>query len=424
MSFERPSRFHTWLRLAAVLLAGALSAGCYPSMRYLYRPVLTATGADFVAALTVASGNEVVDGNHVTLLENGIEAFPAMLDAIAGADSSVHMEMYIFRDSDIGRRFVEVLAERARAGVRVRLLLDALGSNAFGERNRRVLEEAGAYVEFFRPVRLFSLRNVHLRTHRKVLIIDGRVAFTGGICIDDPWMGDADAPDRWRETQVEVHGPVVRQMQAAFARAWLEATGELLNSQSLYPLLEPVGIVRCQLMDSTPGVATNPARLSFLVAVESARETLDVTNPYFVPDRAMKDALQAAARRGVRVRLILSGRKTDIKPVRYAGRISYHDLLGAGVEIYEYQPARLHAKTAVVDGVWATVGSTNINRRSFAWNYESNLNVFDQAFAEEMLEMFERDLLVSGEVTLEEWKRRPFSHKFKERFWGIFRSQF
>ena len=414
----------TWLRLTACFLAAGLLWGCYPSMRYLYRPVLTATGADFMAALTVASGNEVVDGNDVVLLENGIQAFPAMLGAIAGAKSSVHMEMYIFRDSEIGREFVEALAERARTGVRVRLLLDALGSTGFGDRNRRVLEDAGAYVEFFRPVRLFSLRNVHLRTHRKVLIVDGETAFTGGICIDDSWMGDADAPDRWRETQVLVRGPVVRQMQVAFARAWLEATGELLNSQPLYPFLEPVGDKRCQLMDSTPGVATNPARLSFLVAVESAQESLDVTNPYFVPDRSMKDALMAAARRGVRVRLILSGRKTDIKPVRYAGRISYHDLLEAGVEIFEYQPARLHAKTAVVDGLWATVGSTNINRRSFAWNYESNLNVFDRGFAGELVGMFERDLLVSRQVTLEDWKERPFSQKIKERFWGIFRSQF
>ena len=410
--------------MLAGVLAGAALTGCYPSMRYLYRPVLTAAGADFVAALTVASGNEVADGNHVTLQINGDQAFPAMLEAIAAAQSSIHFETYIFRDGEIGREFVEALAERARAGVRVRLLVDAIGSANFGTRNEALLRVAGVNLVFFRPVRLFSLRTVHLRTHRKVLIVDGRIAFTGGICIDDAWLGNAEVPERWRETQVRVEGPVVRQMQAAFARAWLEATGELLLSSALYPTLSHAGTMSCQLMDSTPGVATNPARLSFLVAVESARESLDVTNPYFVPDRASREALVAAARRGVRVRLLLSGRNTDARPVRYAGRIYYHDLLEAGVEIYEYQPARLHAKTTIVDGTWATVGSTNINRRSFSWNYESNLNIFDRSFAAQLGAVFETDLAAARRMTLEAWKQRPFSQKAKERFWGLFRSQF
>ncbi len=408
--------------MAALALVLALS-GCYPSMRFFYRPVLTASTADSMAALAVATGNEVVDGNSVELLENGAEAFPAMLAAIAAARSSVHLETYIFRDGEIGRAFVDALAERARAGVDVRLLLDAIGSSDFGERNRRILEQAGATVVFFRPIRLFSLSKVHLRTHRKILLVDGEVGFTGGICIEDGWVGLPDGPEKWRDTQVRVEGPVVRQMQAAFARAWLEATGRLLTGRALYPHQEVSNGVTCQLMDSTPGVAVNPARLSFLVGVESARETLDVTNPYFVPDHATREALIRAAGRGVTVRLLLSGPHTDVPAARYAGRRYFRELLEAGIEIWEYQPARLHAKTVVVDRRWSSVGSTNLNRRSFAWNYESNLNIFDEAFAAEMETMFHRDLEVSRRVDLEHWKKRSLGERLRESFYGLFRQQ-
>lgn len=408
--------------MVALVLCGA--CGCAPTLRFRYKPLLTKPGADLVAALVVASGNESVDGNAVAILENGNRAFPAMLAAIRGARSSVHIETFIFRDGTIGREFVSALAERARAGVKVRLLLDAFGSGRFGEANVETLERAGADVVFFRPLRLRFLSKINLRTHRKVLIVDGRIAFTGGICIDDAWLGDADRPDRWRETQIRVEGPVVRQMQAAFARAWIEATGELLSARSLYPAIPLVGEIACQLMDSTPGVAVNPARLSFLVAVGAARSSIEVTNAYFVPDHVTRDALVKAAERGVRVRLVLPSRNTDSRAVRYAGRIYYRRLLEAGVEIYEYEPARLHAKTMVVDGEWASVGSTNLDRRSFAYNYESNLNVFDRGFARRMHEMFERDLSRCSRVTLDEWKTRPFSEKLLERFYGIFRNHY
>lgn len=404
-------------------LAG-VALGCATVRRYAYFPPLTSEGADIQAALTIAAGNEAVDGNRVDLLENGDQVFPQMLAAVRGARSSIHLEPYILTDSGIGREFVGTLAERARAGVEVRLLLDSWGTPGFGEVNERVLRAAGAKVVYFRPTSLRNLRKIHLRTHRKILVVDGKVGFTGGICIDDEWVGDGTDPGHWRDTMVRVEGPVVRQIQAAFARAWLDATEEVLNEQALFPELPVANGKRCQLMESTPGVDGNPAHISFLVAVNSARESIDITTAYFAPDSVARGALERAARRGVRVRLLLPGKHTDAPPTRHAGRSDYGKLLRAGIEVYEYQPAKLHAKTVVVDGRWASVGSTNLTPRSLFFNLEANLNVFDPGFACEMRAMFERDLARSRRITLGEWKARPFGDKLAELFWGLFRAQY
>ncbi|MBK8594850.1 MAG: cardiolipin synthase B [Holophagales bacterium] len=412
--------------LPVLLVAGLLVAlsGCATALRLRYRPALTSPTADPLAAFTLASGNEPVGGNAVQVLENGDGAFPAMLDEISSAQTSIHLEAYIFRDGVIARRFATALAERARAGVAVRLLVDAIGSAGFGEANEQLLRDAGATVVFFRPIGAATLLKVHLRTHRKVLIVDGRVGFVGGICFEDEWLGNADLPTRWRDTVVRVQGPVTRQLQAAFGRAWLEATGELLAGRALYPSNGKSGEAVCQVMDSTPGFDSNPARLSFLVAVGSAASRLDITSAYFVPDGPAKKVLAEAVKRGVCVRILLPGPLTDLPYVRYAGRNDYHDLLEAGVEIWEYQRARLHAKTLVVDGSWASVGSSNLTNRSFSWNYESNVHVFDSGFAREMELMFERDLADSRQITLAEWKQRSFGEKFLEWMHGLLRSQY
>lgn len=417
-------RFRHGLRGLLVAFLLVALAGCSTALRLRYRPALTSPTADPLAAFTVASGNDPVGGNAVEVLANGDEIFPAMLEAITLAESSIHLESYIFRDGIIGRQFVEALAARARQGISVRLLLDAVGSTGFGEENERVLREAGAQVVFFRPLGASSLTKVHLRTHRKVLVVDGRVGFVGGVCIADDWLGNADEPKRWRETVVRVEGPVTRQLQAAYGRAWLEATGELLAGRDLYPSNGAVGQAVCQVMDSTPGFDSNPARLSFLVAVGSAAKSLDITSAYFVLDGNARKALIEAVKRGVCVRLLLQGPHTDLHLVRYAGRNDYDNLLKGGVEIWEYQRSRLHAKTLVVDGKWASVGSTNLTNRSFSWNYESNVHVFDEAFARHMAQMFEDDLRDARRITLEEWKQRSFGDRFAEWFYGILRSQY
>jgi cardiolipin synthase len=410
--------------LALLLPLALLASGCATVRSYRYRPRLTAPGADILAALTIAGGNGAVDGNSVTPLENGAQAFPAMLAAIHNATSTIHMETYIFHDGRIGGEFVAALAERARAGVSVRLLFDAFGSRGFGAENTRTLEDAGAQIVFFHPLRLGNPLKIYLRTHRKLLIVDGRIGFTGGICVDDAWTGDATEPDHWRDLQVEVEGPVVRQMQAGFARAWLDATDELLSAQDLYPQLPPSGPMRAQMMESTPGFRGNPARLSFLVAVASARRSIEITNAYLILDHVAIQALERAARRGVSVRLLLPSRRTDSSAVRYAGRHDYKSLLEAGVEIHEFTPTRLHAKTMIVDGRWASVGSANLDTRSFTYNYEANLNVFNEGFARLLEQVFEHDLARSERVTLAQWRRRPWSERFLETLYGAFRSQY
>ncbi|MCU0294018.1 MAG: phospholipase D-like domain-containing protein [Thermoanaerobaculaceae bacterium] len=405
-------------------LAAVLATGCATVRRYEYYPPLTSSGADIQAALAIAAGNDAVDGNRVDILENGDQVFPAMLDAIRQAKSSIHLEPYILTDSAVGREFIDSVLERARAGVKVRLLLDSFGTPGIGTLNEKLLRDAGAQVVFFHPTNVFNLRKIFLRTHRKILVVDGKLGFTGGICIDDEWTGDGTDSAHWRDTMVRVQGPVVRQMQAAFARAWLEATGEVLAAHVLFPRLPAANGQRCQLMESTPGFDGNPARISFLVAVNSAHSTIDITNAYFAPDSVALSTLERAAKRGVRVRLLLPSRLTDARPVRYAGRSDYTRLLRAGIEVYEYQAAKLHAKTMVVDGTWASVGSTNLTSRSLYFNYEANLNVFDERFAASMCEMFERDLTRAQRVTLEAWKARPFKEKLAESFWGLFRKQY
>lgn len=377
-----------------------------------------------MAGLSIAGGNEAVDGNRLTLLENGDATFGAMLDSIRNAQSSVHLETFIFHDGQIGRSFVDALTERAKAGVHVCLLLDGIGSMEFGDDNAQKLKEAGAQVVFFNRFSLQNLFKVHLRTHRKLMIVDGSTAFTGGVCIDDAWMGDADQPERWRDTMVKVEGPVVRQMQAGFARAWIEATREVLLDHALFPNMPPMGSSTCQVMESVPGFHGNPARISFLLSVASAQRSISITNAYFVPDLEARRALEKAAKRGVKVRLLLPSRNTDNPGVHHAGRIYYARLLRAGVGIWEYAPCRLHAKTMVVDGKWASIGSTNLDRRSFFWNYESNLNVFDPTCAQSMEQMFERDLTHAKAIELTAWKNRPFSEKLAEFFYGMLRSQY
>lgn len=410
------------LRVAVVVLLG-LAAGCAPEpLKYRYQPRLTSPGADIRNTLSIASGFQAVGGNKITLLLNGEQAFPAMLDAISSATSSIHLENNIFRNGEVARRFVEALAERARSGVKVRMLIDWAGAS-LGSANEKVLKDAGVVFVTFRPLRLSQINKIHLRTHRKLLIVDGKMAFMGGVCFDDAWDGDATLPDHWRDELLRIQGPVVEHIQVAFVRAWVEAGQELLTARTLYSS-EAAGDVVCQLMDSTPGSRENPARLSFLVSVAAARKSIDATTAYFVPDHPTREAMKEAAHRGVRVRLILAGRNTDIESVRYAGRISYKELLEAGIEIYEYGGAQLHTKTMVVDGAWASMGSTNLDRRSFAYNREANLNIFDEAFATEMEKVFETDLARSKRVILEEWVKRPFHEKVLERIYGIFRPQY
>jgi cardiolipin synthase len=356
-----------------------------------------------------------IEGNQIRLLENGDEIYPAMLAAISRATRSINLETYIFWSGEAGNRFRDALAERARRGVEVRILLDAVGSGARLERGDvEAMKAAGCAVEFFHPLRPWMLDTINHRTHRRLLIVDGRVGFTGGAGIADVWLGSAEKPGHWRDTQVEVQGPVVAQLQSAFQESWAGVRGEALLGDRFFPKLERTGTSRSQVIASSPEAPSSATKLLFALSIASATRRLWVSNSYLLPDRDTAALLVAAARRGVDVRLIVPGKVNDVPATKAAGRSSFGDLLDGGVKIFEYQPTMFHAKTMVVDGLFATIGSTNFDNRSFRLNEELNLTVYDRQVAGQFEQMFIRDLARARPYTLEEWRHRPFLERLTE----------
>jgi cardiolipin synthase len=355
-----------------------------------------------------------VAGNRVTALLNGDEAFPAMLEAIRSARRSIALEAYIFWPGTVGTTFAEALAERARAGVATHLLLDAMGSKKLDEELIGRMRDAGVQVVYFRPLRWYTLDRVNHRTHRKLLIVDGRVGFTGGLGIADLYLGHAQDKDHWRDGQFRAEGPVVGQLQAAFLDNWIQTGGPLLHGEDYYPPLDSAGGAWAQAVHSSPGGGTESLRLMYHLAIASAGRSILIANPYFVPNTLAVGMLVEARRRGVRVEIIAPGPITDAGLVRRASRAKWGPLLEAGVRIYEYQPTMYHNKLMVVDDYWVTVGSTNFDNRSFRLNDEANLNVFDETFARAQAEIFARDRDRSREVTLEEWRGRPVTERLEE----------
>jgi cardiolipin synthase A/B len=333
------------------------------------------------------------------------------------------MEFYIYWDGEIARRFAEVLAEKSREGVAVKVVLDAVGSAAMSRDLIEFMRGNGIDVEWYHPIRWYTLSRVNNRTHRKLLIVDGCVGFTGGVGIADEWLGDADAPDHWRETMVRVEGPAVIQMQFAFMDNWVKSRGEILTGLPYFPATEKVGDHLAQVIKSSPAEGSSTVKLLYTISIVSAVEKIWITNAYFIPDRDTIRALEGAVRRGVDVRVIVPGKWNDHRVVRYASRLHYERLLRKGIRIFEYQPTMVHAKTMVVDGIWTTIGSSNFDDRSFRLNDEVNVNIYDEGIAAQMEAMYEEDLARSVEITLGRFKRRSFASKMKESFAGAFRKQ-
>ncbi len=368
-------------------------------------------------------GPPVVPGNRVTTLLNGDQAFPAMLEAIRSARQSITLEAYIFWPGTVGTTFAEALAERARAGVATHLILDGLGSQKLDEELIEGMRQAGVQVVTFRPLRWYTLDRVNHRTHRKLLVVDGRVGFTGGLGIADLYLGHAQDKDHWRDGQFRVEGPVVCQLQAAFLDNWIETGGALLHGTDYFPPLDSAGSAWAQAVHSSPGGGTENLRLMYLLAIASAGRTILIANPYFVPNTLAVEMLVAARRRGVNVEVLVPGPITDAGLVRRASRAKWGPLLEAGVRIYEYQPTMYHNKLMVVDDYWVSVGSTNFDNRSFRLNDEANLNVFDEGFARQQAEVFARDRARSKAVTLEEWRGRPITERLEEMVAWMLRRQ-
>jgi cardiolipin synthase len=378
-------------------------------------PSVAAGEPAFMAAMEAHTASPIVGGNVVHLLLNGDEIFPAKLAAIRAARTSIDYAEYFYADGALARQIAQTLAERCRAGVTANILFDAVGTLSMSSEDASLMKDAGCRVHTFRPLAGFTLRRRNTRNHRRILVVDGRVGFTGGSGVSDKWIGNGRVDGHWRDTDARVEGPAVRWLQSAFAENWREATGEVLGDARYFPDLDRVGDQRAQIIRSSPAAGSYAMYTMYLLAIASARHTIQVTNPYFLPDEQMEEALRAAVARGVQVTVITPG-KIDHNVVRSASRRGFGDLLRAGIQIYEYQAALLHSKTMVIDGVWATLGSTNFDRRSFALNDELNLVLFDRAVVGRLVDVFQKDLSRSQRVTYEAWANRGLRAKLLEIF--------
>jgi cardiolipin synthase len=377
--------------------------------------------ATFFPTIAAHTDAPIMGGNKIDVLLNGEQTFPAMLKAIRGARKSITYAQYLYQDGAIAYELAEAFAERCRAGLTVKLLLDSHGGGKIPKDIPQLLTDAGCQLEWFRRVRLFQfitpweLLNYNYRNHRRILVIDGTLGFTGGHGVAEEWTGDGRTDGKWRDTDVRVEGPIVQQMQAAFVESWRDTTGHILGGDLYFPALKPVGKVNAQIVKSSPLGGTYESYMLLLLSISSARKSIHLSNPYFLPDERMQEALLDAVKRGVSV-VVLTPGKIDHKLVYWASRRGFEPLLLGGIQIYEYQAALMHAKTMVVDGVWAHVGTTNLDNRSFALNEEINLIAYDHAVAGELEKAFADDLKYSKKLTYEAWKARPWREKFLELF--------
>ena len=368
-------------------------------------------------------GPATVPGNRIENLENGEQIFPAMLEAVRSAQRTINFETYIYWSGRVGKQFADALSERARAGVKVNVLVDWVGSQKMDDALAEQMQAAGVEIQRYHPLHWYNLGRMNNRTHRKLLVVDGRIGFTGGVGIADQWAGSAQDPDHWRDSHYRLEGPAVAQMQAAFLDNWIKTTGKVLQGADYFPALEPRGEAIAQVFTSSPSGGGDSMQLMYLLSITAAEHTIDLSASYFVPDDLTRKALLAALGRGVRLRIIVPGKHIDELLVRQASRADWGELLQAGAQIHEYQPTMFHCKLMIVDSQLVSVGSTNFDNRSFRLNDEANLNIYDRGWAERLEDVFEADLARSRKITLEDWKHRPLQQKMVERFSALLSSQ-
>ena len=410
------------LALVGVLIAVNFMSGEKKIERRIER-LYSLEDPRFRHELGVLLGPQFVDGNRTAVLRNGDEIFPAMLAAIRAARTSITFETYIYWSGDIGREFADALAERSRHGVKVHVLLDWVGSAKMDDQMLDAMVAAGVQIEKFHPPHWSHLGRLNNRTHRKILVVDGRMAFTGGVGIAPQWTGQAQDPDHWRDTHFQVEGPVVAQMQAVFLDNWIKVTGEVLHGPDYFPPLVPVGSGLAQMFSSSPSGGSESMQLMYLLAITAASRSIDLSAAYFVPDELTRSALVAAIKRGVKLRIVVPGEHMDSETVRSASRARWGPLLAAGAVIAEYGPTMYHCKVMIMDGLLVSVGSTNFDNRSFRLNDEATLNIFDAGFAKQQTAIFEADLSRSRPINYAEWRERPLREKIGERLASLFGSQ-
>lgn len=413
-----------WIALGSIALVVTVGLLLAQDQEFIHvQSAYAAEDPKFPAYVAAVAGSPLTRGGKFEVLTNGVQILPAMLAAIEQARERVVFETYVFSEGEYATRFSVALASAARRGVRVYLLLDAIGAKKIGDANEKMMTGAGVHVAWFNPISFRHVEEINGRTHRKILVVDGNLAFTGGVGIADYWAGNADSKEHWRDTQIRIEGPPVRYLEACFYENWIESAGVVMPVISELPELRadvPDDEILSVPVWSSPVGGHNGVKKLYLIALGAARRTVDIQTPYFVMDGSTKWSLLQAAGRGVRVRLLLEGDSTDAKPVKYASRSGYEDLLAAGIEIHEYQPTMMHAKAMIVDGIWSIIGSSNLDNRSLELNDENNIAVADRAFAGRLLQDFEIDLTKSKRITPGAWRDRSALAKVRERFWGAF----
>jgi cardiolipin synthase len=413
--------------IVSLLLAGTLATGCstIAPEKKVRKPISvthSVTDEQFRRSLGHLLSAPTVNGNNVIKLENGDQIFPAMLAAIRKAQHSITFENYIWNSGKVSDSFIEALTERARAGVKVHALIDSKGSKSLSSADRSRLREAGAQLVSYNSFNLFRPFGLNHRTHRKLLVVDGRFGFAGGVCLRDDWAGNGDQPKHWRDLHFAIEGPVVAEIQTVFMENWLQAHSEILHGDDYFPKLEPAGEMSAHFFRSGPRDSAENARISYLYAIDAARTNIRLAHAYFVPGKRIIEALLRARQRGVEIQIIVPA-KNDNFVVNKASRSRWGELLKAGVKFFEYQPSYYHCKVMIVDDAWVTLGSVNLDERSLRFNDEANLNVLSPTLAHQLTQTFDSDKSKCRTLTEKNYKRRNFVGKVSDRFFGIFGSQ-
>ncbi|BBQ01719.1 cardiolipin synthase B (plasmid) [Burkholderia sp. SFA1] len=408
--------------LAVVLVIANLTSG-EKKIEHKIERLYGSHDPQFIRSMGLLLGPPVIGGNRFQVLVNGDAIFPSMLEGIRSARATITFETFIYWSGAIGEDFARALSEKAREGVAVHVLLDWVGSSKMDKRYLRMLREAGAEVIQYHKPHWTGLGRMNDRTHRKLLVIDGRIGFTGGVGIAEEWTGHAQDEKHWRDTHFRLEGPAVGQMQAVFMDNWVKATGNVLHGANYFPEIDAAGDGLAHMFSSSPSGGSDDMQLMYLMAITAATRSIHLSSAYFVPDKLTINAIVEAARRGVEVRIIAPGKRIDTHTVREASRACWGDLLAAGVEMFEYQPTMFHCKLIVVDEYLVSVGSTNFDSRSFKLNDEANLNIYDRDFARQQTAIFDDDVTHAKRITLDDWRRRPLAEKLIERIVALLDSQ-
>jgi cardiolipin synthase len=405
--------------LAAAGIAAVLLMLAQDQDTLKVRSAVSADDPRHSAYLAALVGAALTRGNRYDVLTNGDHIFPAMVEAIKSAKRRISFETYIYDKGQVADEFTAALEEAARRGVHVNLVVDSVGGSGMKADDVKRLEAAGCTIGSFHSLRWYNLEEVNYRTHRKILVVDGEVGFTGGAGVADHWLGHAQDKAHWRDTQIRMRGPIVRLVEGAFYENFVETAG-IITPELDDLRREEDDTGHSIVLRSSPTGGSNDLKRLYLLGIASARRTIDITSPYFVTDESSDWSLKDAVSRGVKIRILVEGDTTDAMPVKYASREAYERLLSMGIEIYEYQPTMMHTKTMVVDGAWSMFGSANFDNRSLELNDELNVAVADRDLARRFTEDFERDLRVSSRLDLATWRQRPLLEKSREKFWSYF----